>query len=288
MKTISVYKTEKDKTDLLSWYDRILKNWPTPFGEMNIETACGMTHIITCGNKAGKPVLLFHGHGNNSLMWRYNCGELGKRYHLFLIDTINDPGKSQASASFDPAHDYASWIKELIAKLELEKASLIGHSKGGWLALNTAIFLPEHVEKIALLAPAVGINEKLDFRFFMKSMAVGMNPSIKNVTKYFEYITGPGREINPQYVEYVSRIIKGTSKKIIKHRRFSDSELASIKRPVLLLFGEYEVCNDYKAVMARAGKVFSDIEMKVIPGTGHGLQGEDPELVNKTLADFLG
>jgi len=75
---------------------------------------------------------------------------------------------------------------------------------------------------------------------------------------------------------------------MIRHREFSDSERSSIKCPVLLMFGEYEVCNNYRAVMARAEKVFKDITMKIIQDTGHGLQGEDPSLVNKTIIDFLG
>jgi len=200
MKTVSVYKTEKDKTELLAYYDKILQNWPVPYTEKTIETGYGITHIINCGNKKGRPVLVFHGHGNNSLMWRYNCEDLGRLYNLFLIDTINDPGKSEASVLFNPDSDYASWIKEFIEKLSFKKVSVIGHSKGGWLALNSAVFLPENIEKIMLLAPAVGINEKLRFRFLMKSMALGLNTSIKNVCKYFEYITAPGKEINQQYI----------------------------------------------------------------------------------------
>ena len=123
-----------------------------------METKSGRTHILLCGKEDGRPLLLFHGTGNNSLMWRYNVEELGKQFRLHLIDTINDPGESAAVADFDPGTGYTQWIEEVLDVLRIQRASIVGHSKGGWIALNAAISSAARVDKIVLLAPAVGIH----------------------------------------------------------------------------------------------------------------------------------
>jgi hypothetical protein len=47
--------------------------------------------VLLCGKAGARPLLLFHGTSNNSLMWRYNGEQLGERFHLHLVDTVNDP-----------------------------------------------------------------------------------------------------------------------------------------------------------------------------------------------------
>jgi pimeloyl-ACP methyl ester carboxylesterase len=239
----SVYKSSDDRNKLIDLYIKVLNNWPVPFTEIDIESQYGKTHIVKCGNQNGKPVLLFHGTGNNLLMWRYNCEELGKKYSLYLVDTINDPGKSEQSKLFNPQFDYSDWIDDLLNQLGLRSVSIIGHSKGGWLALNSIIKIQKKIDKVVLLAPAVGINEKLNIRFLLKSISVGINPSYRNIEKYFQYMSCPGKIPNSQYIDYVSTLVKGTKAKIIKHRQFTDDELKGIQKPVFLLFGEHEVCN---------------------------------------------
>jgi pimeloyl-ACP methyl ester carboxylesterase len=283
----TVYKSSDDRRILMDLYNKVLSSWPVPFTEIDIESKYGKTHIIKCGNQNGKPILLFHGTGNNSLMWRYNCEELGKKYLLYLVDTINDPGKSEQSNLFNPQFNYSDWIDDLLNQLNLRSVSIIGHSKGGWLALNTVIKIQERIEKVALLAPAVGINEKLNMQFLLKSISVGINPSTKNIEKYFRYMSCPGKLPSKPYIDYVSTLVKGTKAKPIKHRQFTDDELKGIQKPIFLMFGEYEVCNDYKEVIERAKALISNLKYEIIPNAGHGLQGDNPELINKLIIEFL-
>jgi pimeloyl-ACP methyl ester carboxylesterase len=286
-KYLSAYKSEKAEAELFGYYDAILRNWPVPCAEKTVETPHGRTHVLLCGREDGRPLVLFHGTGNNSLMWRYNVERLGKEFRLYLVDTVNDAGKSEAAAGFDAATGYTAWIRELLDALEIKKASFLGHSKGGWIALNTAVAMPERVEKVVLLAPAAGINEKLDPKFMRKSLAVGLFPSVRNVTAYLRYMSGTGKPVNAQYAGYLSRLIRGTRNRIIRHRRFTDEELAGIGSPVLLLFGENEVCMDYRAVIERAKRLIGNLRVHIVPGAGHGLQGDKPEEVDSRILKFL-
>jgi pimeloyl-ACP methyl ester carboxylesterase len=220
-------------------------------------------------------------------MWRYNVAQLGEHFRLYLIDTINDPGKSEAAPDFTPDPGYTPWTVEVLDALGIEKALLLGHSKGGWIALNAAINTAARVEKTVLLAPAVGINSAVSSTFMLKSLAVGLFPSTRTVTSYMKYVSGPEAHVNASYVDYLTRVIRGTRPKLVKHKQFSDAELASITSPVLLVFGDHEVCVDYRKVIERAQACIKPLEVRVVQGTGHALQGEKPETVNALLINFL-
>jgi len=283
----TAYKSEKWETALLQDYNAALQNWPVPYKETLIETPAAKTHILLCGDPAGPPLLLFHGTGNNSLMWKYNVEGLGRRFRLYLIDTPNDPGKSAAGPAFKPPEGYTQWMRELLNELKLEKVALTGHSKGGWLALNTAVQMPEKIGKLVLLAPAAGLISKLNAEFIRKSMKVGLFPTAKNVTEFMQYMSGSGRTVNAKYAEYLERLIKGTRTKPVAHREFTDGELQGIESPVLLLFGEHERSLDFSKAIARAQANIKNLTSVTVEGVGHALQGEKPEEINKLILDFI-
>lgn len=59
--------------------------------------------------------------------------------------------------------DYADGVLELMDKLNIEKATLVGHSFGGRIAIYIAAKYPEKVEKLVLvtarvLSPEGGLN----------------------------------------------------------------------------------------------------------------------------------
>ena len=82
-------------------------------------------------------------------------------------------------------------------------------------------------------------------------------------------------------------MIRGTKLKLIKHRQFSDEELKSIDSPVLLVFGDHEVCVDYRQAVDRAQSYIRRLEVQIIAGTGHALQGEKPHAVNRLIIGHL-
>ena len=54
-KYVSVYKSPTARAQLLEYYDRVLRNWPIPYEEQLVETPCGLTHLLLCGNPAARP-----------------------------------------------------------------------------------------------------------------------------------------------------------------------------------------------------------------------------------------
>ncbi len=53
------------------------------------------------------------------------------------------------------------------------------------------------------------------------------------------------------------------------------------------LFGDREVSVDHQKVIDRAKSCIKRLDVRVIPGTGHALQGEKPEEIDALIAAFM-
>ena len=85
-----------------------------------------------------------------------NVEALSQRYRVYAVDTISEPNKSILTRpiSFDQRRDFVDWLEDLFNGLQINSVYLVGNSFGGFLALNAALYLPEHVKKIVLISPA--------------------------------------------------------------------------------------------------------------------------------------
>lgn len=68
---------------------------------------------------------------------------------------------------------------------------------------------------------------------------------------------------------------------------FTDTELSSIKRPVLLLVGERESTFDPRRAITRAQRSIPDVQTELVPEVGHMIAMEAADLVNASTLAFL-
>ncbi len=143
------------------------------------------------------------------------------------------------------------------------------------------------MEIIILLAPAVGINATVSGSFMRKSLRLGLFPTRRATESYLRYVSAPGAKVNVEYAHYLAEVIKGTKHAVIRHRQFTDDELQGIEAPVLLLFGDHEVCVDYGKVVDRARNCMRRLHVEIVADAGHALQGEKAGIVNELVLDHL-
>jgi pimeloyl-ACP methyl ester carboxylesterase len=66
----------------------------------------------------------------------------------------------------------------------------------------------------------------------------------------------------------------------------TDAELAAVAAPVQLLLGERSAMNDAAAVADRVRTVVPGWPVEVVPGAGHALAMEAPELAVRRVLEF--
>jgi pimeloyl-ACP methyl ester carboxylesterase len=122
---------------------------------------CGCeTYVVDSGS--GPPVLLLHGWGDTADCWRRIVPQLLREHRVVAIDIppLGRSGSPPLSDARDLIDFYEEFFPELVGRLDLSRASVIGHSFGGTIALYMALEEPDAVERLVLVAPA-GLGEKM-------------------------------------------------------------------------------------------------------------------------------
>src|SRR5580704_15290165 len=161
----SVYKSAEGERALRERYLEILKYWPVPNQQLRVPTREGETFIIACGTEDAPPLLLFHGSVANSAMWMGDVASWAKHFRIYAVDMIGDAGLSAPSRPPLSSEAHALWLDDVLQALSLARASLVGVSLGGWLALDYATRRPERVEALVVLCPGGVGGQKIGIVF---------------------------------------------------------------------------------------------------------------------------
>ena len=100
---------------------------------------------------AGPVLLLLHGIANSSETWEPVAAALAERFTIVAPDLLGH------GASATPRGDYslgahASGARDLLLALGHERATVVGHSLGGGIAMQFAYQFPERLERMALVS----------------------------------------------------------------------------------------------------------------------------------------
>lgn len=284
MSDLSVVE-EKGKEEYMKAYDDMLSLWPVPYESIDVQTEFGSTHINLCGPENADPIILLHAASVSSTEWFTNISELSRDHRTYAVDIIGDCGKSVVTRPLENRGDYAEWLKEVFDKLGIKKASIVGHSYGGWLALNMAISYPERLNKLILLAPAASIYPfKLFVKLGLKIAELKIRPSARSTLKMQ---AGKDYVLNETFVNLMDKVSKYCVPKMIFPTVYTDEELKQVKTPTLLLIGEEEKIYDPASAINHAKSLIEDIEAEIVPKAGHTLNMEQPEIVNSKILEFL-
>jgi pimeloyl-ACP methyl ester carboxylesterase len=283
----SIYPTPEIAMNMTAMYDQKLSQWPVTVEQTDIPTRYGLTHLNICGSKHAPPVILIHAMGVASTMWQPNVAALSDKYRVYAIDTIGDLGKSVLD-QFDnyPKNGkaYSEWLLDIFAQLKIDKADVIGASMGGWIAMNLAIHAPDKVRRLALLGPmGLGYNFEVFYRLF----SVLWRPTTANQRSLIQWTIGENQKAQDAFGEYMFMATKCRGRLAVP-LKLSGRQLKRILAPTLLCLGN----NDHPVgnpapVAGRAKRFIPQLEVEIIPDTGHMMNVEEPELVNMRLIRFL-
>lgn len=114
---MGIYKSQDGKEESLALYDKQLLKLNMPFSDIYVKTSFGKTHLVETGNKAGKPLLVFHGGNATTAYNLLMCQFLLNDFHIYAVDTIGHPGKSDEVCLSHKGYEYGKWASEVIDKI---------------------------------------------------------------------------------------------------------------------------------------------------------------------------
>jgi pimeloyl-ACP methyl ester carboxylesterase len=172
----------------------------------------------------------------------------------------------------------------LLDALELEDATVIGNSIGGWITSELALRHPSRLGRIALV-DAVGVEVE------GHSVAAALPPA--QLAEYSWYDPSKAPSLDPATLPpAVREIFAGNRVALALYgRSMTDptllGRLAGIDVPALVLWGEADriVDADYGRAFAAA---IPGARFKLLSRTGHVPQMETPEVLLEALRAFVG
>jgi len=104
--------------------------------------------FVLTGN--GPPLLLLHGIGNSAQTWAGVIEKLAQHHTVLAPDLLGHGWSDKPRGDYSIAA-YANGMRDLLSVLDIEQATVVGHSLGGGLALQFAYQFPERCERLALV-----------------------------------------------------------------------------------------------------------------------------------------
>jgi pimeloyl-ACP methyl ester carboxylesterase len=99
----------------------------------------------------GPPVLLIHGMVNSSKHWERVALRLADRYTVVAPDLLGH-GDSAAVRGDYSLGAHACSIRDLLTTIGIDRATVVGHSLGGGIAMQFFYQFPQRVERLALIS----------------------------------------------------------------------------------------------------------------------------------------
>jgi len=272
----------------------------------------GPLRMYRAGPADGPPVLLLHGAMLDTapLIWHALMPHLARDRDVIAIDMPRHGGSRPWTGRLDQAA-LETLVDELLDRLGIERAALVGLSMGGSIAAGYAASRPERVTAVATLG-AGGLEEIRPAQFltwcFLQSERLMrkaspwvFRPSVLH--RFMKMHLTQGAE-TPGYDEWLMPLVLEEGRKRTAHRELvlDDFQIHSygprrmrtyltpglhrIQAPSLWLHGVHDNAIDEQAVRRAAsiapGGRYADIER-----AGHLAPLDEPDQVNELIGGFL-
>ncbi|OXM54357.1 alpha/beta fold hydrolase [Amycolatopsis alba] len=244
----------------------------------------------------GDPVILLHGGMLDSRMWDAEMTTLESRYTAIRYDARGHGESSTPTERFKHYED----LRALMTALELPRASLVGLSGGGRIAVDFALTYPDLVENLVLVATGLSAmvtkdpfvleqNKKLE-----EAGARGDLPAaIECVLRM--WVDGPHRAPGAVDQDVRRRCQEMYTETITRHRGSGFmlmDELRAVERVgeltprTLTLVGDLD-SSDILAIADQIETEACDARKLVVHGVAHMINLEKPAEFSRILLDFL-
>jgi 3-oxoadipate enol-lactonase len=242
----------------------------------------------------GTPLVFIHGWTHNRSVWDDQVPVFSKRYRVVRYDSRGF-GKSTgfADESVEPLD-----LLILLEALGIDRAYIVGHSRGGGVALRFAAAYPQRVDGLVLYGSA----PPADFPYppgagelFGSLPGVAKQHGLDSVWKLLLTTdlawVPPGRtDVTERYrklwASYSGKDLLDPHPESGKVSLPNIASLSTLRMPTLVIIGDHEL-----PFLAAAADTFAhripNVTKVVIPDAGHGAHFAQPATFNSALLDFL-
>ena len=252
---------------------------------------------------SGPPVVLIHGMVNSSRHWEQVAVRLAADHTVIAPDLIGHGDSATPRGDYSLGAHAAS-IRDLLSAIGIDRASIVGHSLGGGVAMQFFYQFPQRTERLALVSSG-GLGREVSP--LLRSAAVpgfSLALSLLAHRRLLALLRGGGRLLGRRgvYLEQVARALRPledresrsaflhTLRSVIDVRgqRVSATDRLYLLQamPTLIVWGERD--NTIPLAHGRAAHAAAPgSRFETLPRAAHFPHLEDPEGLASVLQDWL-
>ncbi len=248
---------------------------------------------------AGKPLVLISGLGYPSWQWHKMGPLLAEKFQVITFDN-RGVGQSDKPAGPYTAQMLAADTAGLLDALGIEKATIVGHSMGGFVAQAMALDFPQRVEKLILCSTNFGGPHHVPVTpEAMKVLSDVTSDALTRFKNGLSISTAPGwSEKNPEMVDewvkwrvanpiepvhYQAQMAIGLG--LLPEAASFEHKLERLNVPTLILFGAHDKVVSPANASLMAEKIAGSTVM-LFPDAGHFFPIEIAEAASRAITDF--
>ena len=273
--------------------------WPVPDGLRIIEVKGYPLAYRDEG--AGPPIVLLHGSLSDSRSWSLQIPEFAKRFRVFALNLRHYyPEPWDGSGDDFSVAQHADDVAAFIGCVGLGRVHLIGHSRGGAVALTVARRHPGLVRTLVLADPR-GLESLLADTPETRDMATQLAASFAGLhlnlaagdidraaREFVDALAGPGAwerrspELKRIFLDNIATAVDTGESPAV-----ACADIARLDFPVLLVTGEKSP-QRYGEMFAAMRVCNAAIPPPVrIPGAAHAMHRDNPAAFDAGALEFL-
>ena len=256
----------------------------------------------------GPLIVLVHGMAGSGATWDLAMPKLAERYAVLALDL---PGHGSSAKPVDGDYSlgaFASIVRDLMVTLGHDRATIVGQSLGGGVAMQFAYQFPSRCERLVLVGsgglgrevapilralafPGVEYLYPVLFASWLGDAGrgvlgglrkIGLRPSayVEQVWQSYESLTEP--ETRVAFAQTLRSVVGASGQRVSAHDRLPLADTI----PTLIMWGANDaIIPSRHAAAAHATLPSSRVE--IFEGVGHFPHCEDPERFVRVLTDFI-
>ena len=261
---------------------------PLRFGEVQLSTGVRL-HYAEQGDPAGEPVILLHGYSDSWYSWSRVLPLFPTSWQVYALDQRGHGESDQPAAGYG-MRDLAADVVAFMDAREIRRATIVGHSMGGFVAQHVAAIAPERVERLVLVATAGSVREMNGAPEFEQAVMALTDPVPQAFAQEFQESTIH----RPLPKEFVDRTVVESLRLPARvwHGLMAGmmgappAEVPGDRFPILMFWGTNDAVFPREAedrLQARLPRA----RLIVYPETGHAVHWERPETFVEDFRDFM-
>jgi len=256
---------------------------------------------------SGPALLLLHGLGCDHTTWEPVIASLAKRYTVIAPDFLGHGQSDKPRADYSLG-GYANGMRDLLTILGIDRATVVGHSFGGGVAMQFAYQFPERTERLVLIASG-GLGREVTPAIravtlpgFHQVMGVMTLPGVLHATKALLHAVAATEHPAARDLREAGKIIESwrdpQARRAVRHlvRNVVDlrGQIVTMRDraylteflPMCVVWGDHD-----SVLPASHAKIAAQLaptaRVEVITNSGHFPHKDHPQRFVKIVNDFI-